>query len=222
LNSAKKGPKVDRVDKPKPLKKQPKQKRSQEVVQAILGGATRILSQVQLGKATTDKIAELAGVGVGSLYDYFPNKKSIVLALIDARVESLIVGYEQMLDQSTDISVEELIDKSLAFITQEHLEKRFFLREIFLLAPESGRMELIFEARVRTAQKLTDHLIRHRGKSAEWAELKAFMLVHGVVGTLEGYVMTEGLTTLSAEALKQELRRMMKSLLELERNENES
>lgn len=201
------------MDKPKSLKKQPKQKRSKEVVEAILGGATRILSSTPLGSATTDKIAEIAGVGVGSVYDYFPNKKSIVLALIDERLQNLISNYEKMLDQSTDIPIEELIDKSLAFVTSEHLDKRFFLREIFMLAPESGRMEVLFECRARAIQKLSEHLIQHRGIEAERANLKAFALIHMVTGLIEGYVMDTSKMNVPAEAIREELRKIMLAML---------
>jgi AcrR family transcriptional regulator len=212
LNSAKTPSETGFMDKPKPLKKQPKQKRSQAVVEAILGGATRILSSTPLGSATTDKIAEVAGVGVGSVYDYFPNKKSIVLALIDERLDALISKFEKMLDRSAKIPIEELIDNSLAFVTVEHLEKRFFLREIFMLAPESGRMEVLFECRKRAIQKLADHLIEHRGIDSDKAHLKAFTLIHMITGLIEGYVMNED-APVSAEALRHEIRQIMLAML---------
>lgn len=63
------------------MKRQPKQARSQQIVTAVLDGATRILSTAPLKSVTTNRIAEVAGVGIGSLYDYFANKNSIVTAL---------------------------------------------------------------------------------------------------------------------------------------------
>jgi AcrR family transcriptional regulator len=63
-------------------RKVPGQARSQETVGAILEASARILESEGLRGLNTNAIAEKAGVSIGSLYQYFPNKDSIVLALI--------------------------------------------------------------------------------------------------------------------------------------------
>ena len=62
-------------------RKRPTQERSRETVRAILEAAARIFEQVGVDAATTDRIAERAGISVGSLYQYFPNKDAILVAL---------------------------------------------------------------------------------------------------------------------------------------------
>ena len=51
------------------------------MVDTILQAAARVLAEEGLGRATTNRIAEVAGVSIGSLYQYFPNKLAIVRAL---------------------------------------------------------------------------------------------------------------------------------------------
>src|SRR5215472_15006616 len=63
-------------------RKAPGQARSQETVGVILEAAARILESDGLRGFNTNAIAAKAGVSIGSLYQYFPNKDSIVLALI--------------------------------------------------------------------------------------------------------------------------------------------
>lgn len=66
--------------KPNPLytmRKVPSQARSKATIQAILSSATRLLLSIGYDKASTNKIADLAGVSVGSLYEYFPGKEAI-------------------------------------------------------------------------------------------------------------------------------------------------
>ncbi len=63
------------------LKKQPKQARSQEMVEILLQATTRILRREGRKHLTTNRVAEVAGVSVGSLYQYFPNKESLLDAL---------------------------------------------------------------------------------------------------------------------------------------------
>lgn len=80
-------------------RKDPKQSRSRHTVEAIFGAVTHILSREGVSSLTTNKIAEVAGVSVGSLYQYFKNKESIyegiLLKIIDqnlTRLEATIAG----------------------------------------------------------------------------------------------------------------------------------
>jgi AcrR family transcriptional regulator len=61
--------------------KQPKQTRSAELVAAILEAAVQVLAKEGAQRFTTARVAEKAGVSVGSLYQYFPNKASILFRL---------------------------------------------------------------------------------------------------------------------------------------------
>ena len=60
------------------LKKLPKQDRSRSTVEAIIEASTRIIEENGLAALSTNRVAELAGVSVGSLYQYFPNKEALV------------------------------------------------------------------------------------------------------------------------------------------------
>ena len=62
-------------------RKQPKQARSAELVAAILEAAVQVLSEEGAHRFTTPRVAEKAGVSVGSLYQYFPNKAAILFRL---------------------------------------------------------------------------------------------------------------------------------------------
>ncbi|MBJ3775311.1 TetR family transcriptional regulator [Acuticoccus mangrovi] len=62
-------------------RKQPKQARSTELVAAILEAAAQVLAQEGARRFTTARVAEKAGVSVGSLYQYFPNKAAILFRL---------------------------------------------------------------------------------------------------------------------------------------------
>ncbi len=62
-------------------RKQPKQARSTELVAAILEAALQVLAVEGAQRFTTARVAERAGVSVGSLYQYFPNKAAILFRL---------------------------------------------------------------------------------------------------------------------------------------------
>src|ERR1700742_4941035 len=62
-------------------RKQPQQARSSELVSAILEAAVQVLAKEGAPRFTTARVAEKAGVSVGSLYQYFPNKAAILFRL---------------------------------------------------------------------------------------------------------------------------------------------
>jgi AcrR family transcriptional regulator len=69
---------------PKPIvsaRKAPRQKRSRQLVEDMLEAAIRVLSHEGAKRFTTARVAETAGVSVGSLYQYFPNNEAILFRL---------------------------------------------------------------------------------------------------------------------------------------------
>jgi AcrR family transcriptional regulator len=62
-------------------RKAPRQARSSQLVEDILTAAARVLAEQGAHRFTTARVAERAGVSVGSLYQYFPNKASILFRL---------------------------------------------------------------------------------------------------------------------------------------------
>lgn len=68
---------------PPRARKQPQQPRAQETVRAILEATAQILDRESLDAATTTRIAEVAGVSIGSLYQYFSHRDAILEALQD-------------------------------------------------------------------------------------------------------------------------------------------
>lgn len=80
-------------------RKTPSQPRSAYTVDAILEGAAHILERHGLAGYTTNAIAALAGVSIGSLYQYFPTKDAVTVALIERELKDLVHDAIQALTQ---------------------------------------------------------------------------------------------------------------------------
>jgi AcrR family transcriptional regulator len=68
-------------------RREPQQRRARHTVEAVLDAVVRILKREGLAAVTTNRIAEVAGVSIGSVYQYFPDKRAIYVALHARHVE---------------------------------------------------------------------------------------------------------------------------------------
>lgn len=138
------------------LKKQPKQSRSRETVEILMQATARILRQEGSERLTTNRVAQVAGVSVGSLYQYFPNKESLLdelRARYDARfLERLI----QQFGRVARLPVREAVREFARFIIDVHREDPALHNA---LSPE------IPEPQHRTLRELVRaYLEAHRGE----------------------------------------------------------
>ncbi len=81
-------------------RKRPAQARSVALVEAILEAAAGILETSGLAALTTNEVAERAGVSIGSLYQYFPNKDAILASLITRQEIALRAAVERSFAQA--------------------------------------------------------------------------------------------------------------------------
>ncbi|MGF6772392.1 AcrR family transcriptional regulator [Paraburkholderia sp. GAS199] len=75
-------------------RKQPLQRRSANTVESVLEAAARILETHGVDAYTTNAVAQRAGVSIGSLYQYFPNRDALTVALIERESAQLLADIE--------------------------------------------------------------------------------------------------------------------------------
>ena len=71
-------------------RKSASQERSKATVAALLAATTRVLVKEGYDHTSTNKIAEAAGVSIGSLYQYFPSKEALVSAVIERHIDGML------------------------------------------------------------------------------------------------------------------------------------
>jgi AcrR family transcriptional regulator len=79
-------------------RKHPRQRRSRATVDAIVEAAAQVFAAVGYAGGSTNRIAEKAGVAIGSLYEYFPNKAAILVAVAERHLDRMLAEIEGMLD----------------------------------------------------------------------------------------------------------------------------
>lgn len=117
----------------------PSQDRSRETVEAILDATALVLKRGGYDRATTRRVAEVAGVSVGSLYQYFPNKESLVLSLYERHLGDLLSvfgsRFEGLGDAPLPDAVRGLVEAALELHAVDPELHRVLVEQI----PRSGR-----------------------------------------------------------------------------------
>ena len=96
------------------MRKQPRQKRSREMVKALVEATGLCIQRHGLDDTTTARIAEQAGVSVGSLYQYFGDKDALIAALLERLAEDITGGLRRLpLMEVGDLG--EMVHRSILF-----------------------------------------------------------------------------------------------------------
>ena len=195
------------------LRKQPKQDRSQATVEAILTATAHILTESGAEKFTTNRVAEIAGVSIGSLYQYFPNKKALLFALAQQQAEQMIQLAQQHLTNVENLTIPEVIQQIVRAAIAAHsvnprlhrvLHERISRDEVVPIGTEAQMQNLLrsfLEQRRNQVQPknldLTvfivsctiESLIQRAllGSSPEW--LKSGKLEQEITRLLSGYLV---------------------------------
>ena len=128
----------------KPLTKPRKnasQDRSRATVDALVEATARILVKEGYDKASTNRIAEAAGVSVGSLYQYFPSKEALVVAVIDRHNQDTMRLVRAVLNEVAGQPVQRVIPKMVAVAIQAHRINPKLHRVLTEQIPRTGQLD---------------------------------------------------------------------------------
>ena len=207
---------TDRTLKPR---KKPLQARARRTVEAILEGAAQVFEKHGYARTTTDRIAERAGVSVGSLYQYFPNKDAVIVALAERHQEA---GLRRVRDLLTDVPVATLAALDLDVLLES------FVRDLIVLHRNHPRLHrlLLVEARMPSdqlerlsrqedelASEVASLLAAHPEVTVTSPELAAWLLIHAVEGLVHDYVVHPPPGDVGEDAFVEETVRLLRGYL---------
>lgn len=109
-----------RADGGRKLVRAPRQARAQQTVSVILQAAKRVLVQEGYEAATTNRVAEVAGVSIGSLYQYFPNKEALIASLAQAHLDEILRLVEGGLSHGADLPFPEAVRRLVSAMLRVH------------------------------------------------------------------------------------------------------
>jgi AcrR family transcriptional regulator len=127
-------------------RKHASQERSRATVAALVEATARILVSEGFDKASTNRIAEVAGVSVGSLYQYFPSKEALVAAVIERHNRDIMQVVQGALEEAVSLPVEEAVRRLVAMAIEAHRVDPKLHCVLAEQIPRTGRLENVDSA----------------------------------------------------------------------------
>ena len=117
------------------------QERSRATVDALVDATARILVAEGFDKASTNRIAAVAGVSIGSLYQYFPGKEALVAAVIERHQQEIMQAVRGELAEVLADRVDEGVRKLVAAAVKAHRVDPELHRVLAEQIPRVGKLE---------------------------------------------------------------------------------
>jgi AcrR family transcriptional regulator len=174
----------------------PKQERSRQTVEAVLEAVRRVLRRQGAEAITTNRVAEAAGVSIGSLYQYFPDKQAIFLALHDRHVDGVRHVMDRTMTDCTSASLEDFTRELVERLASLHAEDAE-LHEIVSVAVPGGQGGF-----KRALHSTFERVIEQERYTADEAERMLFVLPQMVEALVHGVALPK--QALSRERAKDE------------------
>ena len=154
-------------------RKHPVQGRAKATVDAIIVAASQVLIAFGYERMTTARVADRAGVSVGSLYQYFPNKEALVAALIDKHSEELVDTVRDILQRHSHATLGECIRAAIdATIAAHRIDPRLH-KILHEQIPRVGQLGRAMRANEDITRELERTLRAHAGELHPGLDLRS-------------------------------------------------
>lgn len=171
------------------MRKSPKQSRSKVTIEAILDATVQLLDTGTVGSISTNHIAERAGVSIGTLYQYFPNKTSVLVAVSDRRRQAT---KKEVIDQLAKVDAETLDETSRQIIriliktfSNSHRERQLTILTMTLRSEGQSYTPPIADVASVIAKKIGALLDIKKPQF----EIASFVLTRSVMGAIRAALL---------------------------------
>ena len=161
-------------------RKRPRQARSKATVDTILDATTRVLVKQGFDGLSTNAVAAAAGVSIGSLYQYFPNKEALCAALIDRHMEDMNAAIVAELTRVAEMPIAQAARAVVELTIRAHAVDPDLHRVLTEQVPRIGKL-----ARLRELDEICHRMVagllaaRKEELAIRDPDLAAFVLVPG-------------------------------------------
>ncbi|ENU84031.1 hypothetical protein F970_02214 [Acinetobacter sp. CIP 102082] len=196
------------------MRKRPQQQRAKMIVESILQGTQKCISEYGVLHVTTPKISEKSGVSVGSIYQYFENKEQIVAELLLRKSEDLGQALKQLVMLQQQTSIQDIITLSIAFGFESLKSDHGFFIEILKnwhAYSDSEAAQVLEQHFLEVGMYLFGRYYPHW--DFETLKHKSFVIINSTLFTMMRYA-SKNTFLIEEQRLQQELSKMIISFLD--------
>lgn len=199
-----------KIDANQPLvRREPRQERALHKVELIFEAATRLLEQKVPAEISTNAIAKLAGISIGTLYQYFPDKDTLFQALTARELHSLSERLMEIMDTPA-LRPGGRIGAALAAVLDTYGGRGIAHQRLMKHSLERGSTGLLGPMLERLVSNFTQKGIVGPGVVIPpMSRVDAFVLTHAVGGVLRAAVGEQVEGALDRIALEKSLMRLI-------------
>jgi AcrR family transcriptional regulator len=190
-----------------------RQDRSKKTVGVILQATARVLVQEGYEACTTNRVAAAAGVSIGSLYQYFPNKESLVVAVMERHLEELQAAMAERLLALAGADLPTAVREMIRALLETQQLKPRLHRVLLEQVPRIGALRRLHELHGHYQPLVAAWLEAHADALAvKEPQVAAYVLIGAVEGVLTR-VMLERPGWLDEGVLERQLTRLVLAYL---------
>jgi AcrR family transcriptional regulator len=192
-------------------RRKPSQARAQATVSAILEAALQILRSGGRAAFNTNRIAERAGVSIGTLYGYFPDKDAIYIALARQIIEEDRRVVQKILDGEHGAGPLQALIRSLLKRHREDHHVRRTVMSIYIAEGFGAEHDGLVEAIINTVAARSERLFGRSIPPLDPARL--FVVSRAVIGVARALTEQSGAKRLPLKTIEDEVIRLVRQYL---------
>lgn len=159
-------------------------------VSAVLEGAAQVLETEGYEKMTTTRVAERAGTSVGTLYQYYPSKEALLVAVLEAKIARVDRALARVFALPVTAPLAEHVRVMISALIEEKRVRPRLAAELARQAPRLEKMRLVARTLDHAHGMVRTLLQAHQHETAVAdVDLAAWMVVHAVNGMIDGALL---------------------------------
>ena len=193
-------------------RKKPTQKRSIHTVGAVFEACIQVLLASGVERLTTTKVAERAGVSVGTLYQYFPNKESLLSAVLENYLGAVISEVEAACAEGKGQALDAMASLVVKSFLQAKMRNQDVSKALYAVSSDVGGTEIVARMTQRAQLALCSMLATAPGARFDNLSVVSYVLTTALVSPVQGLVVS-GASVATVDAVEQHLVLLVRAYL---------